>query len=85
MRVQVGVLRVVLQCAVAVVSLYGPLVATKAELFLERMLDGVNEATHLSQQVLCMHGLRNICSTSPAVHFLHTTCASILSSHAILA
>eukprot|EP00892_Ulva_mutabilis_P009357 jgi/Ulvmu1/6794/UM306_0001.1 len=70
---QVGVMRVVLQCAVAVVSLYGPLVATKAELFLQRMLDGVNEATHLSQQVLCMHGLRNICNACPAVHFLHTT------------
>lgn len=73
---QVGVLRVVLQCAVAVVSLYGPLVATKSEMFLVSMLDGVNEASHLSQQVLCMHGLRNLCSASPAVHFMHTTCAS---------
>jgi hypothetical protein len=73
--VQVPLLRNVLQCSVVVVTLYGHLCAVRAELFLQRMLDGVNNASLLAQQVLCMSALRSICMSAPTVHFLHTTCA----------
>ena len=73
--VQVPLLRNVLQCSVVVVTLYGHLCAVRAELFLQRMLDGVNNASLLAQQVLCMSALRSICMSAPTVHFLHTACA----------
>jgi hypothetical protein len=72
---QVPLLRNVLHCSVVVVTLYGHLCAVRAELFLQRMLDGVNNASLLAQQVLCMSALRSLCLSPPTVHFLHTTCA----------
>ena len=72
---QVDTLRAVLQAVTALVTNYGYLLATKTELCLQRLLAGVNEATHLAQQVLCMNALRSICASPPTVHFLHTTCA----------
>jgi hypothetical protein len=90
--VQVHTLRSVLQAVTILVTHYGYLVATKTELFLQRLLSGVNQATHLAQQVLCMNALRTICSCPPTVHFLYTTraprtllalhgCCALLSPH----
>lgn len=73
--VQVHTLRAVLQAVTALLTNYGYLLATKTELCLQRLLTGVNEATHLAQQVLCMNTLRSVCSCPPTVHFLHSTCA----------
>ena len=67
-------LRSVLQAVTVLVTHYGYLVAIKTELFYQRLLSGVNEATHLAQQVLCMNALRTICLCPPTVHFLHITC-----------
>ena len=74
MWLQVHTLQSVLQGVAAVVTQYGYLLATKTELFLQKLLHGVNAPTHFAQQVLCMNAIRAICMSPSTVHFLYTTC-----------
>lgn len=67
-------LQSVLQGVATVVTQYGYLLATKTELFLQKVLHGVNQPTHFAQQVLCMNAVRAICMSPSTVHFLYTTC-----------